>query len=177
MIIDWLLELRTYIDEHGIRMGVIFTLYALFRKERRNARLDQRDADVFHNQKLIMQSIGVGDQWRGQVTPFQSEEVQSLKKLLQSLQVVLKQVHQQRRVKKMNQQNTSWVTLVPALFGAFKLILQPFGIDLSAVTDDNINAIANGVAGVCVVGGIIYNHFKNRKSQVPQTPFNPSSFR
>jgi uncharacterized membrane protein len=176
MLIDWLLELKDSIDRHGIRMGVIITLYALFRKERRNMRLDQRDADVFHNQRVIMEKLGVADQWKGQAIPFQSEEVKSLRKLYSSSQVVIQQVNQLRRKKKMNQQNTNWATLVPAMFGAIKLILQPFGIDLSPVTDETINAIVNGVAGVCVVGGIIYNHFRNRKSKIPQPPYNPSSF-
>jgi hypothetical protein len=101
MLIDFILELKDSIDKHGIRFGILLTLYAIYRKERRNFRLDQRDADVFHNQRVIMEKLGVADQWKGQAVPFQSEEVKSLRKLYSSSQVVIHQVNQLRRKKKM----------------------------------------------------------------------------
>jgi hypothetical protein len=94
---DPLVDLINDIQNNGIRWGIIFTLYAVYRKESRNSRLDKRDADIFHNQLILMKSLGVDNQWRGQVIPFQSQEVENLKRLLQSSQTVLNRVHQQRR--------------------------------------------------------------------------------
>lgn len=54
-------------------------------------------------------------------------------------------------------QQVNWITLIVALLGALKLILQPFGIE---ITDEHINAIANGAAAVVTVGGVIYHHMK-----------------
>lgn len=54
-------------------------------------------------------------------------------------------------------QNINWVTLVPALLGAVKLILQPFGVEIS---DQNINEIANGAAALATVIGVIMSHRK-----------------
>jgi uncharacterized membrane protein len=160
MLIEWLYELKESIDKHGIRFGLIFALYAIYRKERRNSRLDQRDADIFHNQRVIMEKLGVDSEWRGQASPFQSEEVKSLRKLLQSSQAALKRVHQQRRVIKMDQSNINWISLIPAVAGAIKLILQPFGIDLSHITDTQVNDIANGAAALATVIGIFMSHRK-----------------
>jgi phi LC3 family holin len=159
MLIDFILELRDSIDKHGIRWGVALTLYALFRKERRNTRLDQRDADIFHNQLILMTALGVDKQWRGQVTPYQSQEAKSYEKLLQLSQMGLSQVQLKRRVKKM-QPNTNWITLIPALVGAIKLILQPFGIDLSHVTDQQVNDVVNGIAALATIIGILLPHKK-----------------
>lgn len=66
MLIEWLYELKDSIDRHGIRWGVVLTLYAIFRKERRNYRLDQRDRQhntyfkaILDNQVIIMSEMGV----------------------------------------------------------------------------------------------------------------------
>lgn len=58
---------------------------------------------------------------------------------------------------------TNWTTLLIALLGALKLILQPFGIEIS---DEHINAIVNGAAAVVTVGGVIYHHMKKPKGEV-----------
>jgi len=54
-------------------------------------------------------------------------------------------------------QNINWVTLVPALLGAIKLILQPFGVEIS---DQNINEIANGAAALATIIGVLMSHRK-----------------
>lgn len=54
-------------------------------------------------------------------------------------------------------QQINWVTLVPCLLGAAKLILQPIGIN---IPDQNLNEIANGVAALATVIGIIASHTK-----------------
>ena len=46
-------------------------------------------------------------------------------------------------------------TLVVAILGAIKLVLDVAGIPV--LTDENINAIANGVAAVATIVGILIN--------------------
>jgi len=46
-------------------------------------------------------------------------------------------------------------TLVVAILGAIKLVLDVAGVPV--LTDDNINAIANGVAAVATIVGILIN--------------------
>lgn len=67
MLLEILAELKDNIDKHGIRWGLVLTLYAIYRKERRNYRLDQRDifhnayfAAILANQRVIMDKLGVG---------------------------------------------------------------------------------------------------------------------
>jgi uncharacterized membrane protein len=59
-------------------------------------------------------------------------------------------------------QNVNIVTLVVAILGAAKIILQGFGLDI--IQEDNINAIANGVAAVVTVVGVFKSH---KKKPVP----------
>jgi uncharacterized membrane protein len=80
-----------------------------------------------------------------------------------------------RRRKKMAQ-TVNFVVLFSAILGALKLILQPFGIDLSGITDETVNAMANGFAALLVIIGIIRDNFsKFRKTpdaqQQPKFPF------
>jgi uncharacterized membrane protein len=64
-----------------------------------------------------------------------------------------------RRNETMNQ-NINWATLIPALLGVLKLILQPFGIDLSKITDDQVNAVINGAAALIAIWGVFKSHTK-----------------
>lgn len=57
----------------------------------------------------------------------------------------------------MNSSSINWATLVPCLLGAVKLILQPMGIN---IPDQNLNEIANGIAALATVIGIVYSHRK-----------------
>jgi phi LC3 family holin len=171
MLIDWLLELKENIDKHGIRWGLALTLFAVYRKERRNLRLDNRDEALFHNQKIIMDQLGVGEQWHGPPKKSKLEDPQSYAKLFSSSR---KAIHRgnplnQRRIH-MNNQQTNWVTLVPALLGLLKLILQPFGIDLSKITDDQVNAVINGAAALIAVWGVFKSHTKTPTTDQTQQP-------
>ncbi|KPV45582.1 hypothetical protein [Alicyclobacillus ferrooxydans] len=55
-------------------------------------------------------------------------------------------------------QNRNLATLLIAVLGAVKLILQAFGIDI--ITSQQIDAIANGVAALITVAGVIMTHLK-----------------
>jgi uncharacterized membrane protein len=161
MLIDLLLELKNNINEHGIRWGVAFTVYALFRKERRNIRLDRRDDAIFHNQRIIMAHLGLGDQYRGQVTLSEADR-QSFKKFYSSLQGAIQWGSQLRRGKRMNQQ-INYVSLFAAVLGAMKIILQSVGIE---IPDEHINSIVNGAAAIVTIIGIFMSHRKGESANV-----------
>lgn len=52
----------------------------------------------------------------------------------------------------------NYYTLILGLLGAAKLILNAYGLDI--IQDDEMNAIANGVAAVLSVIGVYTNHQK-----------------
>lgn len=54
----------------------------------------------------------------------------------------------------------NYATLIPALIGALKLILQPFGVDLSNITDERVNDVVNGISAVLAIIGIFATHKK-----------------
>ena len=58
------------------------------------------------------------------------------------------------------------VTILVAVLGAVKIVLQAFGLDI--ITDDQINAIANGVAAIVTIFGVVMSH---RKPKQPEHPF------
>lgn len=68
-------------------------------------------------------------------------------------------------------QNTNWVTLIPALLGVLKLILQPFGVDLSHITDEQINTLINGIAAAIAIWGVVRSHEKPTANQADPNKF------
>lgn len=69
-------------------------------------------------------------------------------------------------------QNINWVTLIPALVGALKLILQPFGVDLSHITDSQVNDVANGIAALLTIIGVFLPHRKEAQPNGLPQPTN-----
>jgi hypothetical protein len=137
MLIEWLYELKESVDRHGLRWGVAITIYALIRKERRNIRLDKRDDAIFQNQKLIMDHLGIGEQWRGHLT-MSSEDLQSFKRLSLSLRRGIQWVKQfKRRVGKV-QINKTW--LVAVIIYLLAIIGKKTGMTF---TDELANQIAD----------------------------------
>jgi uncharacterized membrane protein len=69
-------------------------------------------------------------------------------------------------------QNKNVYTLTIALLGAMKLVLQSFGI--SIIDDQQIDAIANGVAAIVTIAGVVMTHLKkngkNTSQLVQQAP-------
>jgi hypothetical protein len=61
---DPLTDLITDIQHNGVRWVTVITVYAMFRKERRNHLLNKRDTANFENQYEIMKAMGVGDKWK-----------------------------------------------------------------------------------------------------------------
>lgn len=58
-------------------------------------------------------------------------------------------------------------TLTAAILGAAKLILESFGV--SVITNQEIDAIANGVGAAAVIAGIAINHFKGKGGETNGT--------
>jgi hypothetical protein len=119
---DPLTDLITDIQNNGIRWVTLVTIYAMYRKERRNHRLDQRDEALFHNLKTIMEDRGLGDQWRdGPKHGFKSTDLPNLKPLLlMFLKAMLNpKSHYLRRKKIMSISRK----LLMAVFGAIILVL------------------------------------------------------
>ncbi|MBB6731879.1 hypothetical protein [Cohnella zeiphila] len=67
-----------------------------------------------------------------------------------------KSTMQRRRT--MNNTSINYVTLVVALLGAAKIILESFGI--TVITDDVIDQASNAVAGIVTLLGVIMSHRK-----------------
>lgn len=64
------------------------------------------------------------------------------------------------RGKKQMVKSINYVTLIVALLGAAKIILETFGI--SFITDDMIDKAANVVAGLVTLVGVIISHSKTK---------------
>jgi uncharacterized membrane protein len=129
--------------------------------------------EIKHNLKIFMDAKGVKGEWSES-----GEGLISYAKVRRSLsrsfatfsKVIFRRIcRYQRRKRKMN--NINWVTLIPALLGALKLILQPFGI---VIEDQSINEITNGAAAILTVVGVIMSHTKggavNAQSYISADP-------
>ena len=56
------------------------------------------------------------------------------------------------------------VTLTIAILGALKIVLEAFKVDL--IDDGQINSIANGVAAVATIVGVVISHSKQKASTI-----------
>lgn len=154
MLIEFLYELKESVDKHGIRWGVIFALYAVYRKERRNMRLDQRDEAVFHNQRVIMEHLGVMDQWHGPVK-ISSWDRSNYKRLFSLSRQEASRGNLLRRKKIMGKivQNLSskkiWVFLLLVILNGLNDTLQ---LNLSP---EAINNITQGGTVYIVIQGVV----------------------
>lgn len=73
----------------------------------------------------------------------------------------------------MNQVN--WVTLIVALLGAAKIVLEAFGINV--IDDDMIDKAANAVAAIITLLGVVMSHSKPKEVAQNEftTPIEPSA--
>lgn len=113
----------------------MFALYAVYRKERRNFLLDKRDEAMFHNQRIIMERLGVSDQWRGQVRASNYEDLQSLRRSFSSSRRGIHPANQLRRVRRMIKALTSSFSKKLAaliITAAISALNTKFGLDLSS---------------------------------------------
>lgn len=63
------------------------------------------------------------------------------------------------------EQKINIVTILVAVLGAVKIVLQAFGIDV--ITDQMINDIANGVAALVTIFGVVMSHRKPKELEHP----------
>jgi uncharacterized membrane protein len=130
--------------------------------------------------KWVLQKVEklTGEKYDGQPAFLKTVRTRYIGNSYFYLRKVIPHVYQQRRMIKVNQ-NINWISLIPAVAGAIKLILQPFGIDLSHVTDNQVNDIANGAAALATVIGIFMSHRKKPPvivvSNIPPSGDNPQA--
>jgi uncharacterized membrane protein len=115
--------------------------------------------EIKQNIKIIQDHLGVEGEWSdtgaGRIS---FGKARSLTRSFAGFsRVILRRTLKLRRRKRMNQGQINWMTLIPALLGALKLILQPFGI---VIEDEQINEITNGAAALLTVIGVIMSHRK-----------------
>jgi uncharacterized membrane protein YdcZ (DUF606 family) len=60
-------------------------------------------------------------------------------------------------------QNRNIATLTVGLLGAAKLVLDSFGWNV--ITDDQINSIANGVAALVTIAGVVMSHHNSPRQK------------
>ncbi|WP_211234377.1 hypothetical protein [Paenibacillus taiwanensis] len=110
---------------------------------------------IMNNQERIMRHMGVepcGD----------TETLSNMDQTNSKKSSILSQVaFNQRRLSLMRNYNIA--PIVVAVLGAVKLILQSFNIDV--ITDEQINAIANGAAAIAAVVGIMVSPKKASTKQ------------
>lgn len=94
---DASLQLLNSFFTHGISWGSLFAFLIFLNRIQRANQYKKWNSDVSHNLKILMEQMGVGDQWCGQVGISKNEEVQKLKKLYISLLKVTKLVYPKRR--------------------------------------------------------------------------------
>ncbi|OXM83958.1 hypothetical protein [Paenibacillus rigui] len=153
-IIDWIL------DNPGD--ATIWTILALIARKIFLSEIERviqmgRDEELIWTREQVEQLTG--QKWNGPQPILKRARIQYIGKYYFYLLGASRWGYQLRRERKMNQQ-INWVTLIPCLIGAVKLILQPFGVDLTAITDQNVNEIANGAAALATVIGVLLSHKK-----------------
>lgn len=145
MFIEWLMELKDQIDRHGIRVGLILTLFVMYRKELRNLRLDKRDEAMFLNQRIMMDHLGIGSQYNGQPT-VSHRDLMNYEQLQQYYSAAISRVgYQSRRGNRMIQALTSSISKKLAAFiiaAAVTVCNNKFGLELNSDTIYGLYVIA-----------------------------------
>lgn len=143
-ILSFIKDLHT----HGISWGALISCFILWGKLKKNMKFKEHDERIESKLDAIMQKVGA--EWsNGQPKQCERGLTNYVRSFLLSIT---------RRRRKMQ---TNWVTLLPGLISATKLVLQSFGID---IPDEHINAIVNGAAAVGAVVAIFMSHKKGDKN-------------
>lgn len=167
---DELLSFASQAKEKGITWGLIVPLWIAANRIYKGRMFERRDA----RWEAYFQAIGkaVGAEWDAEKSKLKPStgllRSKSSPKGTSPAPITtsftrLAEIVKSTLSRRINMQKINWVTLIPALMGAIKLILQPFGIDMTAFTDENVNAIANGVAALAAIIGILSTNRKAPK--------------
>lgn len=154
---EFILEFLKELHNKGVSWGAILTALLLWSKMQRNRRFQERDERVERNQRRIMEHWGIEGEWSTPPKTLKQRVLMSSNKLCPLLRKEIQLVFQKRRVKRM--QNINYVTLIGALLGAAKLVLQAFGVE---IPDEQINEITNGAAALASVIGVLLSHRKEQ---------------
>lgn len=152
-----------YLGPHAVAafaiLGALTTYYNAKKQRRREKRFESK-------LDLIIERIGAtwnaesaaSRDYTAQNSLLYSWLMKSLARLVESFIACLVIVYLtlSRRVERMSTIN--WFGITSALLGAAKIILQSQGIDV--IDDNQINAIANGVAALMTIVGIIMSNRK-----------------
>lgn len=182
-IINWISEVVSSIARHGLSLTTLaVAVTALLRvngvrrailkrlpKRFRNAdKLDRIEAKIDSIAKHLGADIcgvsGIGT--NGQMSskrssgrsPMENFRTSARNRVSQREQSQKNKYGEERKMKS----SINWVTLVVALLGAAKLVLQAFGIDV--ITDDMIDKASNVVAAVVTLVGVTMSHRKGEKT-------------
>lgn len=153
-VAEWLWEHRAEITLNGVLLLILRRF--IIAELKRILRFNRTDA-VLNNQKIVMQALGVGEQWESNlpINGFGITLPQLSRKLCLFSPTVTKRPKKRR--KNMNSKNINFLTLIPTLAMALKLILQVFGIQ---IPDENVNVVINVISSVGAVIGVYLPHTK-----------------
>ena len=190
-IINWISEVVSSIARHGLSLTTLaVAVTALLRVNGvRRAILKRLPKRFRHADKLdrieakvdsIAKHLGVdicgvsGTGINGQMnskrssgrSPMENFRTSVRKRISQRAQSQKNKYGEERKMKL----SINWVTLVVALLGAAKLVLQAFGIDV--ITDDMIDKASNVVAAVVTLVGVTMSHRKGEKTDDPASGLN-----
>jgi hypothetical protein len=137
---DPLTDLINDVQHNGVRWVTVVTVYAMYRKERRNHLLNKRDAANFANQREIMQVLGVGDKWKdGPKFGFKPTDLPNLRRFFLLSRKATK--HQKRRmIMEKLKSRKFWLAILAAVIPVINV---EFGINLDTPT---IIAVIAGIS-------------------------------
>lgn len=153
-LIEWLWD---HWQELTFNALLLFILRRFIIKELSQLLRPSRTEAILSNQKIIMRVIGVEREWESNLpmNGFGITLPQLSKKLCLFSPTVMN--HPKKRRKTKMNSNINFLTLIPTLAMALKLILQVFGIQ---IPDENVNAVVNVISSIGAVIGVYLPHTK-----------------
>lgn len=173
-MIEAILELLRSIFTNGISWGALIAFFVALNRFQRANQYKHWNAAVSHNQKVIMEKLGVGDEWigNGSTAILSRAQVRSLKKFYSSLHKVTQQAYQSKRRKKIMERLKSrklWIALVSAV-----LLVLKEGLDIQVDSE-----VVLGFAGIVISAILGFAHVdakKEAKTNEPTPTINTSEF-
>ncbi|MDB5055051.1 MAG: hypothetical protein JWM44_3101 [Bacilli bacterium] len=127
---DPLTDLINDVQHNGVRWVTVVTVYAMYRKERRNHLLNKRDQANFDNQREVMKALGVGDKWKdGPKFGFKPTDLPNLRRffLLSRKDTILRR----KKIMEKLKSRKFWMAILAVII---PVINTQFGINLDTPT-------------------------------------------
>jgi uncharacterized membrane protein len=157
-VIEWVWERRGDISLNAAVTYIVFRVTLPYLMK--HYRLDPDEDRIQWLIETVQEDTG--KKYVGATQRYSRKARTSYRRLLKLLLAAVRRGYRLRRRKGMQ---INYVSLVVALLGALKLILEPYGI---TIEDEQINAISNGLAAIVTIIGVVLSH---RKPQKPQHPW------